>query len=201
MEATDGEIGKVEEFYFDDETWTIRYLVLKTENWLTGRKVLIPPDALLKTPLKHGMFFVRETKNQIINSPNIDSDKPVSRQQEIELYGHYARQGYWDSEFYGGGLGDLHLRSSRQVAGYHVHGTDGEIGHIVDFIIDDQSWKLLFLVVDIHNDPGEKKVLIAVSQIKQMQWNEYEMYVDLLVAEIARSEVFDASAFVDVQIV
>jgi len=85
MEGTDGVIGEVEEFYFDDQTWGIRYLIVKTGGWLSGRKVLISPAALVKADWQNGLFPVNLTKKQITDSPDIDTDKPVSRQQEIAL--------------------------------------------------------------------------------------------------------------------
>jgi sporulation protein YlmC with PRC-barrel domain len=89
IEATDGKIGTVKDFYFDDETWTIRYLVVETGNWLSGRKVLISPVALIKKNWSNGLIPVNLTKEQIQNSPDIDTDKPVSRQQEAMLNQHH----------------------------------------------------------------------------------------------------------------
>jgi uncharacterized protein YrrD len=213
MEARDGEVGKVEDVYFDDESWKVRYLVLKTDDWLSGRKVLIAPLALMKDGCKTGVFRVNLTRDQIRRSPGIDTDKPVSRQQEIELYGHYSWKGYWESGFYAQGVGeikevasippavkdrsavDLHLRATSSVTGFHIHGTDGEIGHIIDFVLDDQNWKLLYLIVDTHRLPGGKKVLIGIGHILQMRWNDYEIYLDETVTDIEKSPVFDPSAF------
>ncbi len=96
MGATDGEIGKVKEFYFDDESWTIRYLIVETGSWLSGRKVLISPDALLTPDWQQKVFPVNLTKKQIKNSPHIDTEKPVSRQQEMKLYEHYPWTSYWE---------------------------------------------------------------------------------------------------------
>jgi uncharacterized protein YrrD len=95
LDATDGEIGKVEDFYFDDETWTIRYLVVKTGNWLSGRKVLISPDSLLQFSWESGIFPVRLTMEQVRNSPDIDTEKPIFRQQEEKLTNYYPWQPYW----------------------------------------------------------------------------------------------------------
>ncbi len=103
MEATDGDIGTVEEFYFEDSTWAIRYLIVKTGNWFLYRKVLIPPQAIVKKNMGPGIFPVNLSKEQINTSPDIDTDKPVSRQQDIELYGHYAWQMSCGSGFYAGG--------------------------------------------------------------------------------------------------
>jgi uncharacterized protein YrrD len=210
MEASDGEVGKVEDVYFDDASWTIRYLVMKTAIWLSGRKVLITPAALTEDGCKNGIFQINLTQDQIRHSPGIDTDKPVSRQQEIELYGHYAWKGYWESGFYAGGLGsvvdalpergkrlgaDLHLRSCSYVSGFHVHGIDGEIGSICDFVIDDRTWKVLKLVVSTGHLPEGKKVLVAVDHIVQMQWSDSEIYLNETKADIEKSAIFKPSAF------
>lgn len=213
MEASDGEIGKVKEFYFDDQTWTVRYLILQTESWLSGRKVLISPMALMKGQSKPGVFMVDLTQDQIRKSPGIDTEKPVSRQHEIELYGHYSWKGYWESGFYAQGVGeikeagktpqrvkshpaiDLHLRASGYVTGFHVHGTDGELGRVVDFLVDDQTWKLTYVIVDLHRLPGGKKVLVGTGHILQMQWNDAEIYLDETKTDIEKSPVFDPLAF------
>jgi sporulation protein YlmC with PRC-barrel domain len=214
MEATDGVIGEVKEFYFDDQTWDIRYLIVKTGGWLSGREVLISPAALIKANDQNGSFPVRLTKKQISDSPDIDTDKPVSRQQEIALYDYYAWEGYWLSGFYPGGyLGvstpfpvidenppiqddeNLHLRSMGNIIGYHIQATDGEIGHIHDFIIDDQTWQVKFMAVDTHNWFGGKKVLIDVSHIKKIVWEDSWVFLDITIALIEKSRVFNEAAF------
>ena len=223
MQATDGEIGEVKEFYFDDQSWTIRYVIVKTGSWLSGREVLISPDAFVKGSWKKDTFPVNLTKEQISNSPDIDTAKPVSRQQEIELYGYYPWQPYWGSGFYAGGLWDTsnstpvvdqeslreaddgsdkdpHLRSTHEVKGYHIHATDGEIGHVNDFIIDDQTWKLEYLVVDTHNWLGGKKVLIATKHIQKVQWENSKVFVDVMIDVIKNSESFDELEFVNPEI-
>lgn len=223
MRATDGEIGKVEEFYFDDETWTIRYMIVKTGGWLFGRKVLISPEALLKPDWTKKEFPVNLTKEQIKNSPDIDTDKPVSRRMEIELYEHYPWSGYWGGGFYSGGVWgimpatpvfdgsitkekistgkkpeeeeDQHLRSTDRVTGYHLHATDGDIGHVNDFIIDDTSWQLKYLIIDTHNYIGGKKVLIDVKNIKEVQWATAKVKLNISVAAVKECITFDESQF------
>ena len=224
LEATDGEIGTVEEFYFDDDTWVIRYMVVKTGGWLSGRKVLISPEAVLKDPWQKESLPVNLTKEQVSSSPDIDTDKPVSRQQESELYGHYNWQPYWGSGFYAGGGGmwnimnenpiideeinaetdvhsadDPHLRSTHAVTGYHIHATDGEIGHVKDFIMDDHTWQLLFFVVDTHNWFGGKKVLIPVSDIKEVQWDNSKVVIDIKMDAVKNSKLFNESQFVHME--
>ena len=197
IRATDGEIGKVDEFYFDDENWKIRYLIVKTGTWLFGRKVLISPVGLKKGPWESGVFLMALTKEKIRNSPNIDTDKPVSRQQETDLNKHYPWQNYWGGVHAGNASGDdPHLRSTRRVTGYHIHGTDGEIGHVRDFIMDDETWQVVYLVVAIHNWLGGKKVLIAVRHIKKVDWDSAKVFVDASVAFIENSPLFDAAEYI-----
>ena len=99
--GTDGEIGKVKEFYFDDESWTIRYLIVETGSWLFGRKVLLSPHAVVKSDWAQETFEVDLTMEQIKNSPLTDTDKPVSRQHEMDLYAYYP----WGGYYWGGGMG------------------------------------------------------------------------------------------------
>jgi uncharacterized protein YrrD len=103
--ATDGEIGKVTDFLFDNTSWTIRYLVVETGGWLSGRRVLLSPQALQGIDNDHKVFSVNLTKEQVQHSPDIDTDKPVSRQQEVELYRHYPWTSYWGGDLWAGGIG------------------------------------------------------------------------------------------------
>ncbi|MEP6627536.1 MAG: PRC-barrel domain-containing protein [Ginsengibacter sp.] len=218
IRATDGEIGKVEEFYFDDNTWDIRYLIVKTGSWLFGRSVLIAPVAVNTIDWGRMDFPVSLTKDQISNSPGTDLHKPVSHQHEIALYEHYAWQPYWNSGFYAGGQwgvmpaaplfderipkngenekmqrehNDMHLRSTERISGYHIHANDGEIGHVYDFIIDDESWKVSSIVVDTNNWIGGKKVLVRVKHIKEINWEKSHVTIDITKAAVKDCALFD----------
>ncbi len=220
MGATDGEIGKVKEFYFDDLTWTVRYVVVETSNWLNGRKVLIAPQALLTPDWKNEIFPVNLTKEKIKNSPNIDTEQPVSRQHEIEMYEYYPWTSYWGGGVWGGGMGvsgmmtevheplteavrrenskdikdangDPHLRSTHKVTGYTIHATDGIIGDVEDFIVNDNSWKLEYLVVDTgHWFPG-KKVLISPKLVKEIEWDTSEVIINVSEADVKNSPEYE----------
>jgi sporulation protein YlmC with PRC-barrel domain len=220
MHATDGEIGEVKEFYFNDETWAISYLIVETGNWLNSRKVLISPQALLVPDWSNNLFPVNLSREQIKNSPDIDSDKPVSSQQEFEMYSHYAWKRYVGSGYYAAGLpvADLqlvdneiaekgifphhdisndnrHLRSTDKIAGYHIHATDGDIGHVKDFILDDQTWQITDLIVDTHNWIGGKKVLIPVCHIKEIQWANDKINIDIKIDAVQNSAELTESEF------
>jgi uncharacterized protein YrrD len=198
LDSLDGEIGKVKEFYFDDRYWTIRYLVADTGNWLTGRQVLISPYALNSVIKSEKQLSVDLTKMQIENSPSLESHKPVSRQFEDDYYGYYGWPTYWsgssvwrDSPYIernrnkwrestkGAKAWDRHLRSTYEVTGYHLQALDGEIGHIEDFIIDDETWTIRYLIINTGNWWPGKKVLVSPQWIERVSWNESKAFVNL----------------------
>ncbi|MDB6024246.1 MAG: photosystem reaction center subunit [Verrucomicrobiales bacterium] len=196
--ALDGEIGHAREIYFDDHTWRVRYLVADVGHWLPGRKVLIPPHALGTIDEREKIFHVQLTMQQVEKSPPIDSDKPLSRQLEEEYLRYFGWPFYWmDPIFWsvptGGGVGlfppadsssppkqtDQHLRSSREVKGYHLHARDGDIGHVDDFLVDDADWKIRDLIVGTRNWLPGKKVLIPTEWIQKVSWEESKVLVDV----------------------
>lgn len=218
IQATDGELGKVHEFYFDDATWTIRYLVVETGNWLSNRKVLLAPASLGKPDWESQRLLVNLTMEQVRNSPVSDTDKPVSRQHEIELAQHYAWPTYWSGGMSVGSMpgmtpsvpvldksvpghnvsapewqDDLHLRSTRHVTGYHIQATDGEIGHVEDFIIDDAIWAILYLVVDTRNWLPGKNVLLVPRWLKEVNWDTSKVFVDLTRESVKNCPAYDPS--------
>jgi uncharacterized protein YrrD len=215
VDAIDGDIGRVEDVYFDDSTWVVRYLIIKTGHWLSCRKVLMSTHALVKNICGSGIFQVSLTKAQVHTSPDIDTDQPVYRQQEIELHRHYAWQNYWELGYYTGGLlpsvdtqdtakeklnkpdnngkqsrYNQRLRSSNKIAGYTIHATDGDIGHISDFIIDNETWEIVYFVVDTHHWFGGKEVLVPVKHITEVQWEDSTVYVNISMDAIKESTAF-----------
>jgi len=214
VKAMDGDLGKVSEFYFDDQTWTIRYMVVETGTWLLSRKVLLSTIALDKPRWEAREFPVNLTREQVRDSPEIDTQRPVSRQHEAELHDYYRWPQYWEGG-YGGILGitpypvfensmqkepadenrhdDPHLRSTHNVTGYRIHAIDGEIGHVADFVIDDDDWTLRNLIVNTGNWLLGKKVLVSPSWIKSVDWDESSMYVDKSMEEIKNSPALDSS--------
>ena len=199
VRATDGDLGKVHEFYFDDATWTIRYMVVETGNWFFGRRVLVSLFALGKPDWESRTFSVKLTCDQVRNSPDINTERPVYRRHEVELHEYYQWPRYWEGG-YGGtfgitpfplfektlvrvspesaGMDDPHLRSTHHVIGYHIRATDGEIGHLADFLVDDENWALQNLVVDTGNWMPGKEVLISFKGINSVNWAEASVYLD-----------------------
>lgn len=197
--SLDGDIGTLKEFYFEDQYWTIRYLVADTGHWLMGRKVLLSPHAILNVVKEKRNVGINLTRMQIENSPTLESDKPVSRQFEDDYYSYYGWPGpyVWGSYPYvpapyffrdrgtpseagrNERTGNAHLRSTIDVTGHHIHATDGEIGHVVDFIIDDQTWVIRYLVVDTLNWWPGKKVLISPQWIESVSWEELAVFANV----------------------
>ena len=95
LHSRDGEVGEVEEFYFDDHHWIVRYLVVDTGNWLTGRKVLISPYSVAAVNRQGKYISVNLTQKQIEDSPSWNTDKPVSRQFEESYGGYYGWPECW----------------------------------------------------------------------------------------------------------
>ena len=213
LDSLDGEIGTVNEFYFDDKHWTIRYMVADTGNWLPGRLVLISPYALVEVNKEERHVAVNLTKKQIEGSPSLDSDKPVSRQNEEAYNSYYSWPLYWDGPYvwgaypnFGrdsakgaesarGGRGwDSHLRSTGEVNGYHLQGAEGEIGHVADFIIDDATWSIRYLVIDTRNWWPGKKVLVSTQWVDGVSWTESKVFVNLTLDSIRQSPEYTEEA-------
>ena len=95
IEASDGRIGTVVDFLFDDASWKVRWLVIDCGTWLTGRKVLIHPSAISQEDLDRQQFVVALTKAQVEGSPELAEDQPVSQQMEAQLYSYYGWDPLW----------------------------------------------------------------------------------------------------------
>jgi len=210
IHATDGDIGKVNDFFIDQDTWEVRYLVADTGHWLTGRLVLISPASFSGKPRwENNIFPVNLTKKMVKESPDVDVDKPVSRRKEIDVLKYYQWPIYWEpyigeaavpkispvallEDIYEEGE-TSHLHSSRKLKGYHIHASDGEIGHVDDFIVDDEKWVIRYFVVDTRNWFAGKKVLVSPLWISKISWELSLVYVELNRDSIKNSPEYNAS--------
>jgi hypothetical protein len=204
LRALDGEIGHVQDFYFDDKTWAVRYVVADTGSWLAGRQVLLSPHAFGPLHQVQDHFSIKLTRKQIEDSPSIESHKPVSRQYEDEYYRHYGWPTYWEGGSLWGMNGfpileapeqtvpsrpmrasgllsrinDTHLRSTLNVSGYRLEASDGKIGHVSNFMMDVQSWAITRLVIKTGWLPG-REVEIPTNKIKRISYDESTVFVNL----------------------
>ncbi len=222
VEANDGKIGSVSDFLFDDKTWKIRWLVVDTGGWLTGRKILIHPSAIGQPDYGREELAVRLSKKQVEDSPDILSDAPVSQQVQADLYGYYG----WDSLWGGGnyfnyapygmgaafepppyrgdiGLavaerdGDPDLRSAAEITGYHIQATDGPIGHVENFLVDDATWTIHYLVIDTKNWWPGRHVLMSPHAVKGIEWSDRAVALNVNCGQVKRSPAWDPLALID----
>jgi len=213
LEGLDGEVGEVIEFYFDDHLWVVRYLVANTGNWLLDRKALISPYALGAANKKERYLTVNLTKKQIENSPPLKSDMPVSRQFEESYYEYYGWPVYWagasmcgaypcilpshenhEKANSDGKAWDAHLRSTQEVSGYNIQAEDGELGHVEDFIIDDETWAVRYLLINTRNWWPGKKILISPQWIERVSWSESKVFLNLSRKTIKQSPAYSEDA-------
>lgn len=212
VETRDEPIGPPYEFCFDDQNWQVRYLVVDLGDWLLEHKVLVPP-ALIGQPDQAGRRLpLALTRQQVLDSPLLDTHKPVYLQHQatdlryliwapdmqlpgamlmspaaLRLLEQTRAEGNADDS-------DPHLRSTREVCGYHIVATDGEVGHVEDFIIDGQTWLISYLVIDTRNWLPGHKVIIAPQWIEKVRWGERKVHMQLKRQTIEQSPEFDPNS-------
>jgi hypothetical protein len=229
IHASDGEIGSLRDIYFDDRSTSVRYFVVDTGTWLPGKRVLLAPAAIGGIDAERGEIVTGLTRRQVEGSPPVESERPVSRQQETELHSYYGWQPYWAvppmagtlAPFWGPAMvgtaypaagedpvaeevaarerqhADPHLRSAREVEGYHVAASDGEIGHVEDFLIDDGQWAIHLLGIDTGNWLPGRKVVISPAWLREIDWDAQRIVVDLTCRQIKDSPEYDPALVPD----
>ncbi|SDX02595.1 PRC-barrel domain-containing protein [Marininema mesophilum] len=225
VSAVDGEIGKVDGFWMDDEKWTLRYLVVDVGTLFSRQRVLISPIAIDKVDWEQQQVILSLSEEQVKNSPEVDADQPLSRRTETDLHRHYGWPTYWggaglwgggmipgellsstysverenrssppnDFDHMENGLDDSRLLSLRALIGYTLKTHDGELGQVNDFIIDDHSWSVHYLVADAGNWLSSKKVMIEKSSIQRVNSADAHIHVDLVKDNVKGSPEFDPS--------
>ena len=219
--AWEGEVGSVKNVYFDDEQWVVRYLVVDTGGWLGGRRVLISPNAVQSIDWPHRAIVLNLTRDQVEGGPGIDTDKPVSRQQEAAYHRYCGYPEYWQSgAFWASGSAlpliepadplrleeeearrgaqarreglDAHLRSSEEVIGYCIEASDASIGHVANFLFEEGTWVIRYLIVDTRHWLPGKHVLISPLWIREVSWSDRTLSLDLTRRQIEQSPEHDA---------
>ena len=221
IEAPDGKVGTVSDMLFDDTTWQLRWLVVDTGGWLTGRNILLHPSSLEKPDTEGRAFPTALTRKAVEASPDIAQDEPVSLQMQRDLTAYYG----WDGTSIGGngiaaalvppsphagvsgggqqaqhgttGGNDPHLRSIAEVSTYSIHAIDSNIGHLETFLIDDSDWTIRYLVVDTANWWLGKHVLVAPASVKEIDWRQRFVGLDLTCYKIKGSPSWDGTGVVD----
>ncbi len=217
INATDGDIGKVDDFFFDDWLWTIRYLVVDAGNWLSDRRVLVSPLALKQPDWYSQSLPVELTTEQVKLSPTIGKENTITRQTEDELYKQFNWWPFWRTNPPAGASlassalpsssrrpqnkppsgeseeADSRLRSMVDVLGYSIQARNGRVGHLDDFIIEDEVWSIYYVIVDTHDVLPGKKVLVSLQWVEDVDWEQKLVTVDLQRETVENSPEFDPS--------
>lgn len=211
LSALDGQIGRCKDFLFDDQKWTLRYMVADTGMWLQERRVLIPPFVLRNPDWATRTFPLDLRKQEIENAPELDADAPISRLYEKKYHNHFGWPYYWvalypgcgfipanarenqDDEISQADIENATLRSTNEVTGYNINSIDGIVGHVEDFILDSESWTIRYMVVDTRDWLPGRKVLVSPEWISKVNWPEQQVAVELLSERIENSPPYDPS--------
>jgi hypothetical protein len=225
VEANDGPMGTVADLLFDDRTWKIRWLVVDTGTWLTGRKVLVHPSAIGQVDYERQEVTACLTRAQVKSSPDIRQDEPVSQQAQSRVYDHYGWDPVWGGSIFGAGAmsqafypwpngdevtareaagvdstideGDPDLRSIAAVKGYRIHAGDGAIGHVENMLIDDASWDIRYLIIDTRNWWPGQHVLISPHAVKAISWTDRRITLDVTRGQVKTSPAWNPADIVD----
>ena len=213
VSAMDGELGSVADLFLDDRRWVIRYLVVNTGGFLDRRDVLVSPIAFRDVDWATHLFHVALTRDKLSRSPLVDTHMPVSRQHELDYFRYFGYSNYWvGTGLWGMGAlpgpmaagkweemadhaangpkADHHLRSASAVRGYRLEGTDESIGHVDDFIVDDETWEIRYLVIATGMAWFGKKVLVSPFWATRVSWEENTIHVG-----VTRQQVLDCPAW------
>jgi len=214
IKARDGEIGKPENFYFDDQHWIVRYFIVKTGGWLFDRGVLITPGMFSRVDDREKTLGVDLTRDQVKNSPPVETAKPLSRYYEEEYYHYYGWEPYWVNDPFSAHevqpvlnqiqnpekmtqkVKDNHLGSSKEMTGYRLLAVEGEIGTVKDFILGDKAWKIRYLEVDVGNWLTGRKVVVSPTWITDVDWLRNEIVVKLSRELIKNAPEYDPSRLI-----
>jgi hypothetical protein len=197
----------VKDVYFDADHWVVRYLVVDTGTWLPGRRVLLSPVCVQDVNWDDRRIVVELTKQQIKDSPDVAADKPVSRQIEEQLAGHYGWPTYWGAPYPGRVSStsaarqqvpdpvvpetDSNLRSMKEVSGYHIDASDGSIGHVDDLIISEDDWTIRYMILDTKNWLPGRRVLVPPILIESINWKDSTVSVELTREQVKSSPEYE----------
>jgi hypothetical protein len=204
IHASDGFIGALDDFYFDDSRWILRYLVVNIGGFVHGRKVLISPVAIVGINAANQTVSLKHSMDQIRNSPNFDVEKPVYRQLEEQLLNYYGWVAHWtplhtlpEPQVQVSPTGDTHLRSMTNVCKYTVMAFDGRVGSITDFIMDENGWTIPLVILDTGHYLSVDQVVIPAPHLKGIRVEDKEISIDMYKADVAKAPRFDPTRPLD----
>jgi hypothetical protein len=181
--AKDGEIGHLNDVLFDDQSWVIRYFVVEIGGWPSGRRVLLSPFSFPEPKWEKRVLPVNLMREEVRQSPDVDTDLPVYRQEEIAMTQQYGWPAYGPMaaahllENEGESTGDPHLRSVNEVRTYRVRTLDGGVGSLDDLIVEDVNWFIRFLLLNVGSWLKDQKLLVATRWVGSVSWENREVFL------------------------
>jgi hypothetical protein len=203
IHATDGAVGKVTTFLFDEEQWVLRYIVAKYGFLFFGGRILLSPISVTGTVGDGEEIRVGLTKGQIKNAPSADLARPISRRKEEQFHRYYQIPVYWggaglwgsamtpmeagtvtyepnaEQEPIGAAEEEYHLRSTNEVEGYRVHATDKEVGTVASFLIEDSTWAVRYLRIDATEEIGNGNLYVSPHWVDEISWIERKISLEM----------------------
>lgn len=215
--TADGEAGEIKDALYDERDWVLRYVVVETGGWLSGRELLIPPSVLGAPDSARREFPVSMTRDQLSNSPPREAGEDITRRHEEDLYRYYGWEPYWVPE---GAMGPLpgtvmvespeeaaetqtavleerhaepRLRSIKDTLGFKVHGVDEDLGKVDNFLMDDETWDVRYVVLNTGGLFKSRRVPISVRWINNLDWENHALHLDLGKKDVHDSPDWDES--------
>ncbi|QRR00830.1 PRC-barrel domain-containing protein [Dyadobacter sandarakinus] len=202
--AIDGEIGKICDVYVDGATWHICYWIVDTGTLLDQRKVMIAAHSVLGIECRNKTFETSLSRNQIKDSPVIDTNKAESNQQEI-ISDHFRN--YWFLPIKHGvlldkeanrGISNINLRSLEVLLSCKIYGTDSYLGRVIDYILDTKYWKIDYLIIEIGGLFRSQKVLIPIKLINTINWTVLVININMAKKEFGQLQCYDPQGRVNI---
>jgi sporulation protein YlmC with PRC-barrel domain len=202
IETNDGKEGKIKDFLFDEDNWTIRYLEADFGSFFKDKRVILPIDAIIHPNWENNQIMLNISKEQIEFSPTPEDVPTITREYEQRLYEYYGYPMYWGTGYVppmpsgayyparplnvprnrqlSEDAMDSSLRSFKDIEGYNIRAVDDTLGHVEDLIVDEADWQLVYLIVDTSNWlPWSKKVMLAIDWMEEISYVDREVRVNL----------------------
>ena len=211
------DIGTVDDFYLDDEHWTVRYLVANIGRWGALQETLISPQTIDRINPDKSRIVVGLTQGQIEHLPSADTRRPISRRYDREYSSQFGYPTFWPStgpsstttsptlaqraavlaaRVAPADEEEAHLRSVHEITGYHIHALDGESGSLEDFFAD-EAWVIRYFSVHTGHWPAGRTVILSPDRIRGIEWEHQLVHVDLLRDDIKRSPRYRSGMRID----
>jgi uncharacterized protein YrrD len=212
VNAADGYVGKVKDFYFDDRTWKLRFVVAETGIWLKNRKVLLPASAVKSVSTEDRHLNLDMSMYDVKNGPGIENELSLSPQTEIDYlsyYGYSFYRGVSDAHGFDKDAeakraemfacvdlvrrtyGDRHLRSCTEMINYDIEASDNQVGYLQSMVFDEADWAITHLLVNTSNWWLGQQVLMEPHLIKDISWGDARLYLNMQRQAVQDAPIFD----------